>query len=96
MRPSEALSAHRDAIRQLVLESGMMNPRIFGSVARGDDRDGSDLDMLVDLSFKTTPSDIGRVERRIAEATGLSVNLLVPKDLPPKFRDRVLSEAAPL
>lgn len=96
MRPSEMLPAHRDAIRQLVLDSGLLNPRIFGSVARGDDREGSDLDMLVDLTYRSTLFDLGRVERRIAETTGLTVNLLVPNDLPPKFRDRALAEAAPL
>jgi predicted nucleotidyltransferase len=96
MRPSEVLPTHRELIRKLVLESGMRNPRIFGSVARGDDREGSDLDMLVDLTYKNTLFDLGTVERRIAEATGLSVNLLVPSELPPKFRDRVLSESAPL
>lgn len=96
MRPSEVLTRHRETIRRLVLESGMVNPRIFGSVARGDDHDGSELDLLVDLTMRSTLFDLGRVERRITEATGLPVNLLVPSDLPPKFRDRVLAEAAPL
>lgn len=96
MRPSEVLPPHRETIRRLVLESGMVNPRIFGSVARGEDRDGSDLDMLVDLTVRATLTDLGRVEKLISEAIGLPVNLLVPSELPPKFRDRVLAEAAPL
>ncbi len=48
MRPSEVLPQHRETIRQLVLEAGMANPRVFGSALHGDDRDGSDLDLLVD------------------------------------------------
>ena len=48
MRPSEALPQYRETIRQLVLEAGMSNPRVFGSVLRGEDAEGSDLDILVD------------------------------------------------
>ena len=47
MRPSEILPQHRETIRQLVLQAGMANPRVFGSVVRGEDEDGSDLDLLV-------------------------------------------------
>ena len=48
MRPSEALPLHREKIRQLVLEAGMTNPRVFGSVVRGEDNEESDLDILVE------------------------------------------------
>lgn len=46
-RPSTSLKAHRDEIRSLADDFGLENPRVFGSVARGDDRAGSDLDLLV-------------------------------------------------
>src|SRR5215207_6241671 len=46
-RPSSSLAAHRDEILRLAHEFGMKNPRVFGSVARGDDLPGSDLDLLV-------------------------------------------------
>lgn len=46
-RPSSSLAAHRNEILQLVHEFGLKNPRVFGSVARGDDLPGSDLDLLV-------------------------------------------------
>jgi len=39
MRPSEALPKHRETIRQLVLQAGMANPRVFGSVLHGDDQE---------------------------------------------------------
>jgi predicted nucleotidyltransferase len=48
MRPSELLPLDREAIRQLVLEAGMANPRVFNSVVRGEDNEDSDLDILVD------------------------------------------------
>ena len=46
-RPSASLAAHRDEVRRLALDFGVTNPRVFGSVARGEDLPGSDLDLLV-------------------------------------------------
>src|SRR5580658_2751391 len=96
MRPSEVLPKHRDTIRQLVLQAGMANPRVFGSVLRGEDQDGSDLDLLVDPSPKTSLLDVVRVQRMIETLVQVRVDLLTPGDLPPKFRDRVVAEAMPL
>ena len=96
MRPSEILPQHRETIRQLVLEAGMANPRVFGSVVRGEDEDGSDLDLLVDPAPKTSLLDVVRLQRMIATLLEGRVDLLTPGDLPPKFRDRVVSEALPL
>jgi predicted nucleotidyltransferase len=96
MRPSEVLPQHRETIRQLVLEAGMANPRVFGSVLHGDDEDGSDLDLLVDPSPRTSLLDVVRVQRMIETLVQVRVDLLTPGDLPPKFRDRVVAEALPL
>lgn len=96
MRPSEALPRHRETIRQLVLQAGMSNPRVFGSVLRGEDQDGSDLDLLVDPSPRTSLLDVVRVQRMIETAVQVRVDLLTPGDLPPKFRERVVAEALPL
>lgn len=54
MKPSEALSAHRDDIRRVVLQHRALNARVFGSVLRGVDSDDSDLDLLVDPTSETT------------------------------------------
>jgi predicted nucleotidyltransferase len=40
----------------------MANPRIFGSTARGDDAEGSDLDILIEAPPGTTLYDLARVE----------------------------------
>lgn len=96
MRPSEVLPQHRETIRRLVLEAGMANPRVFGSVLHGDDKDGSDLDLLVDPAPKTSLLDVVRAQRLIEAVVQVRVDLLTPGDLPPKFRDRVVAEALPL
>ena len=96
MRPSETLEQHRETIRQLVMQAGMANPRVFGSVVRGEDREDSDLDLLVDPAPRTSLLDLVRLQRMIGTLLEVRVDLLTPGDLPPKFRDRVVSEALPL
>jgi hypothetical protein len=96
MRPSELLPQNRAAIRQLVLRFGMANPRVFGSVLKGEDAEGSDLDILVDPSPDTSLLDIAKLKIEIEPTTGIKVDLLTPKFLPRTFRDKVLSEAVPV
>ncbi len=96
MRPSEALPAHRDAIRRMVLNSGMANPRLFGSVVRGEDTDGSDLDLLVDPSPETSLLDLAKLQIEMETVLGVKVDLRTPKFLPATFRDAVLAEAIPV
>jgi predicted nucleotidyltransferase len=96
MRPSDVLPQHREAIRRLVLQSGMANPRVFGSVVHGDDSDGSDLDILVDPSPDTSLLDLARLQSAIESEVGIKVDLLTPKFLPESFRNAVLTEALPV
>lgn len=72
------------------------NPRVFGSVLRGTDRDGSDLDLLVDALPGATLFDLGGLQVELEELLGVPVDLLTPGDLPPKLRERVLAEARPV
>ena len=96
MRPSLALALHRGELRQIVERYHTANPRVFGSVLRGEDADGSDLDLLVDPLPGATLFDLGGLQVELDEMLGVPVDLLTPGDLPPKFRDRVLAEAAPV
>lgn len=43
------LDAHRDEFQALLTEYGATNPKLFGSVARGTAREGSDIDILVEM-----------------------------------------------
>ncbi len=54
MRPSEALQNHITAIRSAIHQHHTTKPRVFGSVLAGTDRDGSDLNLLVDPLPETT------------------------------------------
>lgn len=96
MRPSEALSLHRDAIRRVVAAHRANNPRVFGSVLRGEDTDDSDLDLLVAPTPQTTLLDIGAIRHELLALLGVQVDILTPKALPEKFRQSVLAEARPV
>ncbi len=96
MKPSDALRSHREDIRHIVEICRTRNPRIFGSVLRGEDKEDSDLDLLVDPTPETTLMDIARIQNRLQKLLGVPVDVLTPKALPDTFRDRVLAEAEPV
>jgi predicted nucleotidyltransferase len=96
MRPSEALSIHRAALRQLCRRYGFAQPRIFGSVLNRTDTEESDLDLLVESQSGTTLFTLAGLEHDAQQLTGVRVSVLTPGFLPPKFRDRVVQQAEPL
>jgi len=93
MKPSQLLQAHRDQIRRIIENRRVRNPRVFGSVARGEDTEDSDLDILVDPTAETTLFDIGAIRHELGLLLGVQVDVLTPKGLPQTLRDRVLAEA---
>jgi predicted nucleotidyltransferase len=96
MRPSEALRTHREEIRRIVESRRACNPRVFGSVLNGEDTDGSDLDILVDPTPETSIFDIGEIRYQLRTLLGVPVDVLTPKALRTRLRDRVISEAIPV
>ena len=96
MKPSEALHKHREAVLRIVRAVGANDVRVFGSVLRREDEDGSDLDLLVDMPRGTTLLDMARLEAALEDELGVSVDVLTAGDLPPSCRDHVLEEAVPL
>ena len=96
MRPSQALSQHREAVCLAVARYRVANPRVFGSALHGNDREGSDLDLLVDPLPGTTLFDLGGLQDELQELLGVSVDVLTLQDLPAKFRDVVAQEARPV
>lgn len=96
MKPSEALQSHSAAIRRVVEAHRARNVRVFGSVLHGQDTEGSDLDLLVDPTPETTLFDIGAIRHELGQLLGVSVDVLTPNALPPKFRAEVLAQARPV
>ena len=96
MRPSQAMRQHREAVCLAAARYRVANPRVFGSALHGNDREGSDLDLLVDPLPGTTLFDLGGLQDELQELLGVSVDVLTLQDLPAKFRDVVAQEARPV
>ena len=96
MRPSEILALKADEIREIIARYPVRNPRIFGSAARGDDAEGSDLDLLVDPLENTSFYDLAGLELELADLLGFKVDVVTPKGLAPDDARRVGLDIRPL
>ena len=96
MLPSQALASQRSRILALAAAHGASRVRVFGSVARGLDREGSDLDLLVDLPDGTSLLHIVGLQLDIEDALGVKVDLCTERELHPDLKARILAEARPL
>ena len=97
MRPSEPLKAKREQILALAAKAGAANVRVFGSAARGDDREESDLDLLVDWSPQASLSfDVGGLVADLQELLGKRVDVISAQQLHPRYRPGVLAQARPI
>jgi predicted nucleotidyltransferase len=96
MKPSVALDNNREAVRAAVSRRKAANPRVFGSVLRGEDEEGSDIDILVDALPGATLFDLGRLHAELEKILGVKVDLLTPMELPKRIRARVVAEAVPI
>jgi len=95
-RLQKRVEDHAAEIRRIVAEGGAENPRLFGSVVRGDDHDASDVDILVDAKPGTSLMDLARIENRISDLIGADVDVVTPGFLHPEVRDRVVRQARTL
>ena len=93
MRPSEALKIYRDQIHCIVASHHASNPRVFGRVLSGDDSEGSDLEILIDPTVKTTFFSIFAIRHELRELLGVRVHVRTPRTLPARFHSLVLTEA---
>lgn len=91
-----ALEKNRAAILKAVADAGARNVRVFGSVSRGEDGPGSDVDLLVDLPDDITLIGLSRLELEISKIVGVDVDLVPAGSLRPNIRDKALAEAVPL
>lgn len=94
---AELLLCHREEILQLAAKHGAYNVRVFGSVARGEASDNSDVDFLVlwDYGHLSRWGGIG-LPIELSELLGRPVDVVGEDELHRIIRDRVLAEAVPL
>lgn len=86
----------RDAILALAARFGVQNIRIFGSVARHQAREGSDIDFLVDFPTGTSLLTHAAFQRELAELLGCEVDVASASGLRERIRQTVMQEAVPI
>ena len=96
MGVEEILREKRGEILQLASRHGASNVRVFGSVARGDARQDSDVDFLVDLEPTRSLFDLGGLLMDLQGLLGRKVDVVTEKGLHWYIRDRVVNEAVQL
>ena len=86
----------RDEILRLAHRRGARNLRVFGSVARGEANENSDLDLLVEWQPGRSLLDHAGLVQDLQELLGMKVHVGTEKSLHWYVRDRILREATPL
>lgn len=90
------LKARRKEILEIAARNGAVNVRVFGSVARGEDRPDSDIDFLVNLESGRSLLDLARLLRELTTLLDRPVDVVTEAGLRPRIKLRVLKEARPL
>ena len=96
MTLKQLIEEKRDEILRLAVKHGARNVRLFGSVARGEDRPDSDVDFLVEAGPTTSSWFPAGLILDLEETLGRRVEIVTDRGLNPYLRDQVLREAVPL
>jgi predicted nucleotidyltransferase len=90
------LRYRRQTIARTAAARGAHNVRLFGSVARGEESDESDIDLLVDLDDDVGLVQLVGLRRELADLLGVDVDVIPSAALKPRVREKVLAEAIAL
>jgi uncharacterized protein len=90
------LRERRDEIIETARARGATRVRVFGSVARGDATENSDIDFLVDLDDDRGLLDLGGLLMDLRELLGHNVDVVTEAGLRPRISRRVLADAVEL
>ncbi len=92
-RPSARVARHRSSIREIVAAHHASMPRVVGSVARDEDRPGSDVDLLVDFTDEASLLDEIGLRLALTDLLQVSVDVIAADTLREPLRSRLLAEA---
>jgi uncharacterized protein len=92
----DLLKSKRQEILAIAASHGARNVRVFGSVARGEARPESDLDILVEMEPGTSLLDHVALMQDLEDLLGQKVDVVSDRALHWYIKDRVLAEATPL
>ena len=92
----DTLRTYRDAIMDAAARYGVRNIRVFGSLARGQADDQSDIDLLVELEPGRSLIDRIAFMQEVEQLLGRPVDVVNERALHRLVRDRVMQEVVPL
>jgi predicted nucleotidyltransferase len=92
----ELLKEKREEILRIAAKHGARNVRVFGSVARDEADEGSDIDLLVELEPGRSLMDHAALWLELQQALGRRVDVVSDRGIKPRMRERVLREAIPI
>jgi uncharacterized protein len=96
MNLTETLKTNREKILEVSAKYGARNIRVFGSAARGDFSQNSDIDFLVDMESGRSLLDMGGLLMELQKLLGCKVDVVSTKGLRQRIRESVLREAISL
>ena len=96
MNLAKLLTNNRAQIISTCGKYGAINVRLFGSVARGEADDKSDVDLLVSLSRNFGLFELVTLEEELSKIVGRKVDVVSDRIRRPLLRDRILRDAKPL
>ena len=96
MNLSQLLQQKRRQVLEIAHQHGASNVRIFGSVARGETTETSDLDLLIEMAPERTLLDVIAIKQDLEELLGCKVDVVTEAAISPYLRDKVLHEAVRL
>lgn len=96
MNTLDLLAQKRSALLRAAAHHRALNVRIFGSVARGEDRPDSDIDFLVDFAPEASLLDLVGLQQEMESILGRHADVVTSDAVSPFLRERILREARPL
>jgi predicted nucleotidyltransferase len=96
MMTLQTLATRRADILRLAERYRTRDVRVFGSVARGEATEASDVDLLVNTEPGCSLFDLGGLLEDLQDLLGCRVDVVTDDGLKPRLRERVLREAIPL
>jgi predicted nucleotidyltransferase len=96
MTNEQLVTSKREEILRLAAQHGARNVRLFGSVARGEADEGSDIDFLVEMEPGRSLLDLGGLQVEFESLLGRRVDVVTVRGLKARIRNSVLAEAVPV
>ena len=100
MKPSDAIRGKTGDIKRAIESYGFISPAIFGSTARGEDREGSDLDLLATIpegmAGLISLFDIADMQDQLEQMLGVVVDFNVENNMPESYRASIEPEVIKL